>query len=58
MNYVLEAAIKAEDVDVVVKMLDRFLEIKREPKPIYLKRLGEAEYLPDPIYKKLKMFKL
>ncbi|KRX00511.1 hypothetical protein PPERSA_06154 [Pseudocohnilembus persalinus] len=56
LNYVLDSAIRAEDVDIIVEILQKFQKIKREPKIIYLKRLGEADYLPDPIFNELQKF--
>lgn len=57
MNYVLDAAIRAEDINVIVEVLRKFHEMKREPKPVYLKRLGEADYLPPAILAELMLFK-
>lgn len=31
--------------------------MKREPKLIYLKKLGESDYLPDKLYVELQEFK-
>lgn len=58
LNYVLDAAIRAEDVNVILEILRKLKEIKREPKTIYLKRLGESDFLPDSIYYELQGFSL
>ncbi len=37
--------------------MDKYLELKKEPRQIFLKKLGEAKYLPDELFVRLKKFK-
>ncbi|EAR87412.2 PPR domain protein (macronuclear) [Tetrahymena thermophila SB210] len=57
LNYVFDAAYRAEDVDVMCKILDQLLEMKKEPKIVYLKKLGENKNTPDVLFVRLKKFK-
>ncbi|EGR33964.1 pentatricopeptide repeat domain protein [Ichthyophthirius multifiliis] len=57
LNYVMDAAYRSSDVQVMGEMLDKFQEIKKEPRQVFLKKLGQAKYLPDELYIKLKKFK-
>ena len=52
-NYILDVAIRTEDENTIIELLQRFLAAKEVPKRIYLKRLGEAKYLPEPILAEL-----
>lgn len=57
LNYVFDAAYRAEDVNVMSATLDKFLQMKKEPKIVYLKKLGENRSTPNVLFLKLGRFK-
>lgn len=47
LDYVFDAAYRAEDVPVMCEALDNLLKLNLEPKIIFLKKLGENRDTPD-----------
>jgi len=56
LNYLFDAAYRAEDVKIMCETLDKFIAAKKEPKLIFLKRLGENKNTPDELYIRLLKF--
>lgn len=47
---------RAEDVKDMCETIDKFIAVKKEPKLIFLKRLGENKNTPDELYIRLLKF--
>lgn len=56
LNHLFDAAYRAEDVKVMCETLDKFLAAKKEPKMVFLKKLGENKSIPDEIFIRLSKF--
>lgn len=56
LNYLLDTAYRAEDVNVMCDVLKKLLAAKKEPRTVYLKRLGENKNTPDQIFVLLAKF--
>lgn len=56
MNYYLEMAMRLQDTNKIVEVLEDFVKSKKEPKPYLLKKLGHADDMPDRVYLLLQEF--
>jgi len=56
MNYYLEMAMRLQDTNKIVEVLEDFIKAKKEPKPYLLKKLGKADDMPDTVFVLLQEF--